>query len=57
MKCVAVWSPLRSAYREEPLRGHRQRGVDGAVLADVSHWVDVGEQQGEHVESVTAKHW
>ena len=46
--------PVRLADGEEPLRGHSQCGVDGAVLADVSQGVEVGQHVGEQRPTVAA---
>ena len=46
-------SPIWPADGEEPLCGHRQSGVDRAVLADVGQGVEVGQEQREGVHSIT----
>ena len=48
-------SPLWPADGEEPLCGHRQGGVDRAVLADVGQGVEIGQQEREGVHSITTK--
>ena len=45
---------MRLTDGEEPLRSHSQGGVDGAVLADVSQGVEVGQHVGEQRPTVAA---